>query len=67
MIAFGRYGNYGGKICHFTHRNPKNGEVWSDDIPAKIKYVDGKKIVVEWGKWVASDKVQWLDVAKKGN
>ena len=58
MISYGRYGNYGGKKCFFTLRNPKNGEVWSDDIPIVYHTANGVKI--EYGKWVASDKVQWL-------
>ena len=65
MISFGRYGNYGGKIYFFTHRNPKNGEVWSDEIPTRGLNERGK-VVIRYGTWVASDKVQWLD-AKKGN
>jgi len=58
MISFGRYGNYGGKKCFFTRRNPKNGDVWSDDIAIVHHTANGIK--VEYGKWVASDKVQWL-------
>ena len=57
-IPNGRYGNYSGKKCYFTHRNPKNGDVWSDDIPAVIHTAHGIK--VEYGMWVSSDKVQWL-------
>ena len=60
MIAYGKYGIYGGNTYYFTHRNPKNGDVWSDEIPARIKYINGKKTVVEWGMWVATDKVKWL-------
>ena len=59
MISYGRYGNYGGKKCFFTHRNPKNGEVWSDDIIASVIHT-ANGVKVEYGKWVASDKVQWL-------
>ena len=58
MISYGRYGNYGGKKCFFTHRNPKNGDVWSDDIA--ITYHTFFGIRVEYGKWVSSDKVKWL-------
>ena len=58
MIRIGRYGIYGGKKCFFTHRNPKNGDVWSDDIA--ITYHTPVGVRVEYGKWVASDKVKWL-------
>ena len=58
MIAFVKYGIYDGKKCFFTHRNPRNGEVWSDDIAIVFHTSRGTK--VEYGKWVASDKVKWL-------
>ena len=57
MISFGRWGKYGGRSYFFTHRNPKNGDVWADLIPVKV----GKTI--EYGRWVPTDKVQW---EKKG-
>lgn len=52
MIKTGRKGRFNGKEYLFTHRNPKTGEVWSDEIKA------GKD---EYGKWVASEKVVWAD------
>lgn len=55
-IKHSRYGNYGGTVCLFTHRDPKSGQVWSDDIP--ITDDNGK--VVEWGKWVEPASVTWL-------
>ena len=58
MMSFGRYGVYGGKKCFFTHRNPKNGDVWSDDIAIVHNTLNGVK--VEYGNCVASDKVKWL-------
>ena len=58
MIAFGKYGIYDGKKFFFTHRNPRNGEVWSDDIAIVFHTSRGTK--VEYGMWVASDKVKWL-------
>lgn len=59
MISHGRYGYYGGKPYYFTHRNPKNGDVWSDEIPVR-EYNERGKVVIRYGTWVASDKVKWL-------
>lgn len=42
-LMFYRRGYYKGALCEFTNRNPKTGEVWSDDI----------------GHWVSSDSVKW--------
>ena len=58
MISIGRWGIYGGKKYRFTHRNPKNNEVWCDDIPIIVYTTSGQR--VEYGKWVSSDKVKWL-------
>lgn len=45
-----RYGRYRGKEYLFTHRNPKNGDLYGEDIPI----VPGGLIL---GKWVSSDSV----------
>ena len=45
-----RYGWYQGKKYLFTHRNPKNGDLYGEDIPI----VPGSLIL---GKWVSSDSV----------
>lgn len=42
-LMFHRNGYYEGVLLTFTHRNPKTGEVWSDDI----------------GEWIPSDSVKW--------
>lgn len=65
MISFGRWGKFGGRSYFFTHRNPKNGDVWSDDIPI-TKMVKGKHVIVEYGMWVPTDKVKWEKPHKKG-
>lgn len=54
-MRFGRYGMYAGKKCFFTHRNPKTGVVWSDDIN---EYVH--KVGLIPGRWVNATLVQWL-------
>lgn len=45
-----RYGRYQGKDYLFTHRNPKNGDLYGEDIP-----VDMSRNI--YGKWVHSDSV----------
>ena len=45
-----RYGRYQGKDYLFTHRNPKNGDLYGEDIPVDT----GRNI---YGKWVHSDSV----------
>ncbi len=65
MISFGRWGKYKGRSYYFTHRNPKNCDVWSDDIPI-TKMVKGKYVIVEYGMWVPTDKVEWEKPHKKG-
>lgn len=45
-----RYGRYQGKEYLFTHRNPKNGDLYGEDIPI----VPGS---LTQGKWVSSDSV----------
>lgn len=47
---YGRYLGYQGKEYLFTHRNPKNGNLYGEDIPI----VPGSLIL---GKWVSSDSV----------
>ena len=59
MIKIGRIGNYGGKDYVFDHRDPKTGEVWSDDLPI-YGGDDGKKII-GYGKWVDPNRVIWHD------
>lgn len=39
-----------GEVYQFTHKNPVNGEVWSDDIPVGKTY----------GAWVHPDEVEWI-------
>lgn len=51
-IMNARFGVYKGMKCLFTHRNPKNGEVYGEGIPADKKYG-------VYGKWVPYDSVQW--------
>lgn len=65
MISFGRWGKHKGRSYYFTHRNPNNGDVWSDDIPI-TKMIKGKHVIVEYGMWVPTDKVEWEDTHKKG-
>ena len=65
MISFGRWGKYKGRSYFFTHRNPKNGDVWSDDIPI-MGYSGGKYVVITYGMWVPTDKVEWEKPHKKG-
>lgn len=43
-------GRYQGKEYLFTHRNPKNGDLYGENIPI----VPGSLIQ---GKWVSSDSV----------
>lgn len=57
MMKIGRKGYYSGKEFVFDHRDPKTGEVWSDDLP--IYNADGK--VVGYGKWVDPKKIKWVD------
>ena len=47
-----RYGRYQGKEYLFTHRNPKNGDLYGEDIPI----APGSLI---HGKWVSSDSVEF--------
>ncbi len=65
MQKFIRTGSYSGKKCEFTHYNPKNGEVWSDDIENNEYYIDDKsgkkKSHKVFGKWVDTDSVIWED------
>lgn len=45
-----RYGQYRGHDYLFTHRDPKNGDLYGEDIP-----VDMSRNI--YGKWVPSDSV----------
>lgn len=45
-----RYGRYQGKEYLFTHRNPKNGDLYGEDIPDPTS----RNMC---GKWVPSDSV----------
>lgn len=47
-----RFGVYKGVKCLFTHRNPKNGEVYAEDFPVNQKHG-------VYGTWVPNDSVQW--------
>ena len=55
-VFFARRGQYNGGTYTFTHRDPKTGELWSDDIPV------GKN-PIEYGKWVPGESVRldWRD------
>ena len=66
MIAFGRYGEVGGRICYFTHLNPKTNAVWSDDLDGYApKPGNDRKTVPCKGAWVRKDKVKWLKKGQK--
>lgn len=45
-----RYGRYQGEEYLFTHRNPKNGDLYGEDIPIVPSSLTH-------GKWVPSDSV----------
>lgn len=60
MINFGRWGMYGGKKYFFNLRNPKNGDVWSDDLTYSEYDPVRHRTVTRYGMWVSSDKVKWL-------
>lgn len=65
LEKFIRTGRYSGKLCNFSHYNPANGLVWSDDIEVIEEYIDDKgktKHRKLYGKWVSSDKVIWEPV-----
>lgn len=60
-IPNGRAGIYGGKKCLFTHYNPKNNFVWSDDVIGwKPKPGNEKKFIQCEGAWVKKEKIKWL-------
>lgn len=50
-----KVGMYNGKPYTFTHRNPKTGELYGEDIP-----VSSKEYGV-YGKWVPAEKVTFVD------
>lgn len=45
-------GIYHGDLYNFTHRNPKNGYLWADDL-----YDHAQRM---FGKWVPAEKVKLL-------
>ena len=66
MIAFGRYGEVGGRICYFTHLNPKTNAVWSDDLDGYApKQGNDKRMTQCKGAWVRKDKVKWLEKGQR--
>lgn len=62
MISYGRWGEYSGQTVFFTHRNPKNGDVWSDDLYTIVTTRRGKTKL--YGHWVPTDKVKWTKGGK---
>lgn len=60
MISYGKWGVYGGQKVFFTLRNPKNGEVWSDDIKRTYYSFEKRRDVTEYGMWVKPENVKWL-------
>ena len=60
---FLRKGRYGGKMCTFTHYDPSNGLIWSDEVEVTEFYIDEKtgkeRKRKTFGKWVDSDGVVW--------
>lgn len=51
-----RYGRYRGKEYLFTHRNPKNGDLYGEDIPIALGcWMPGRSLIL--GKWVSSYEV----------
>ena len=51
-VYFARRGHYNGGNYTFTHRDPKTGELWGEDIPT------GKKSPIEYGMWVPGESVR---------
>lgn len=49
-IMNARYGMYKGNNYLFTHRDPKTGYVWGEDIPVDLH---------AYGCWVPYDSVRW--------
>ena len=62
---FIRKGRFSGKMCEFTHYNPADGKIWSDDIEVVETFIDEKtgqkKKRKTFGKWVDSEGVVWSD------
>lgn len=46
-------GDYNGGVHLFTHRDPKSGMIWGEDIPVK----GNKAGSTELGAWVAPESV----------
>lgn len=55
-VYFARKGHYNGGNYTFTHRDPKTGDLWGEDIPV------GKN-PIEYGAWVPGESVRldWGD------
>lgn len=47
-LLFTRKGIFEGKVYTFTHRDPKTGDVWCEDI------------LWGFGCWVPNERVKWL-------
>ena len=58
-VFFARYGYYNGSKYKFTHRDPKTGELFGDDIPV------GKNPVT-FGKWVSGESVRLINEDDNG-
>lgn len=50
-----RRGIWKGVNSVFTHRNPKTGKLWGEDIPVF------SRIYAERGMWVPADEVKFVD------
>lgn len=48
-----RKGVWNGVKSVFTHKNPKNGKMWGEDLPIPF--------CKELGKWVNEDEVRFVD------
>ena len=55
-VYFARKGHYNGGNYTVTHRDPKTGDLWGEDIPV------GKN-PIEYGAWVPGESVRldWGD------
>lgn len=50
-----RRGVWNGCMSVFTHRNPKNGKIWGENIP-----VPHYRARTEYGKWVSYEEVKFV-------
>lgn len=53
LEKFCKYGKVGGKMYCFTNWNPETNQVWSDELPSKIKDEPD-------GRWINMDSVRWM-------